>query len=225
MNLTNAIEKVKNQKTRFQEQLRIGFCNLASVSLLPDAIRIFHETFPNVQIKIVSRDLGSLCAMYESGSLDVFLGMRSSMKKNSSDSCEKLYEGRIVVVVSDKHPLFEKDLISFKELQRETVYIQEHSQIPTSMIKTVELLRKKCPEIAFTYCRDINEIYILILAGMGVAIVPQYSIQQSEKCRHIRLEEELKEAGDIDYYAMWKKDSKKYIKNFVYILKDTYQNH
>lgn len=224
MNLTNAIEKIKNQRARFQEQLRVGFCNIASVQLLPEAIRIFHKRYPEVQIKIVSKDLGSLCSMYEAGELDVFLGMRSSMKKGPGDFCEKLYDGRMVLVVSKEHPLFERQKVHFAEINGQTVFVQEHSQIPLSMIKTEEQLRKACPDSMVMYCRDINEMHILILAGVGIAVLPQYSIQPSETCRHIELEDSLEETGDIDYYLMRKKECRKYLKSFTRILKEVYQS-
>ena len=65
---------------------------------------------------------------------------------------------------------------------------------------------RECPDSKYTYCYDMQEVTMLMRAGFGVGVFPQYSVRPMEGCHIIPLSIHLKEPSAIDYYAMWHKD-------------------
>ena len=223
LNLNNAIEKVKRGGIRQKEEIRIGYCNASSVPYLPDVIKAFHMKHPEVQVRLVSRDLGSLMSLYRSERLNILFGMKNSLKTGKTDCLEALYQGLLGVGVPQENALYAKEGICWEDLNGETILVQEQSEIPAVIVRMTEIARKKCPDSNFVYCRGMEEVEMMLLAGLGICIVPQYSLKPHDEYRHIPLQiEEVWDREELDYCMLRKKGAPDFVKAFGKMMKEMY---
>ena len=224
LNLNNVLEKVKCRNVSPKKEIKIGYCNAASIPFLPEAVKRFHRQHPGVRVRIVSRDLGSLMSLYRSERLNLIFGMKSSLKAEKTDCCEMLYQGELGIVAPKESALFEKEEVCFDDIDGETILIQEQSEIPTFIVRVAEVVRQRCEKSDFVYCRSMEEVRMMLLAGIGITIAPQYSLPDSPDYRHIPLESVPgMDIREIDYCMMRKKSASECVKSFDKIVKSIYQ--
>lgn len=204
--LNNAVVKAQESQEKFQSSLSIGFCHESSVTEMWRIMRQFGKLYPNIKLKITAASLSMLQDRFERKQLDIVFGMKESLKPGRGDGFELLYKGYWCVVVASDHPLADLRTVEMSDLNAHTLIVGEQAKNPLLVNDFYKTLQRECPDCKYTYCYDMQEVTMLIRAGFGMGIFPQYSVSPMESCHIIPLNIHLKDSSAIDYYAMWHKD-------------------
>lgn len=222
-----AVAKARNCQKNFYQQLNIGYCHAASLQLLPEGLRRFHELHPAVYLRPVSGELRKLNADFLAGSLDILFGMKSALTPTRKDGFELLYKGYLCVNVPVGHPLYQARRLTVADLDGHTIITSDSTNNPAIIETTVQKILQQCPNSIITPTPNVDETTMLLHAGLGVSIAPQYSMASSPAFRMIPLDyPELQEEDILDYYICYHRDGqKKHIKRFVSVMQELYQNN
>lgn len=223
--MQRAISMAREDQERFQENLSIGFCSQASVTELWKAMREFHSLYPKVRVRLVSDGLTKLQRLFEEGNLDVVFGMKTCLTPGKKDGFSPLYKGFWVGVLANDHPLAQKQELRFEDLNGHTILSCNPTEHPQLQGDFYDLPRDKCPDCKYNYFNNMQEMEVMIKAGFGVSILPQYSILPSKEYRIIplALSPQANNNDKMDYYVMWHKNRKSgHAEEFVEIVKKYY---
>src|SRR5699024_3089677 len=99
--------------------LKIGSFSSASLHLLPKMISVFHAQYPNVDITLFDGTYQEVSEWVSSRAVDIgFATMRQPELEFMP-----LVEDKMVVVLSDNHPLLSKDVIQVTDLANEPLIL------------------------------------------------------------------------------------------------------
>jgi DNA-binding transcriptional LysR family regulator len=153
--------------------LRIGAIDAASSSFLPEALVTFRNRHPGIEVKFVEAMTAPLIQMLEAGKLD--LALMRPPKRTSDCAFEVLRVERPLVVLNDRHPLAQREVLTMADL------VGEPFIIPARRI------RPYAYDLAMAYFECVGAVPNVIIeatekpammsavaAGLGLSIAPDW---------------------------------------------------
>ena len=113
--LKRAIEQGQNFSAKYQDSISIGLMVWQAVYFLPEAIRLFAESEPNVQITPVFRYENSMEAFLRNET-DMVFALKEQTRQVPGIQVHDLFESRIYLIANRDDPLAEKNLIREEDL-------------------------------------------------------------------------------------------------------------
>jgi LysR family transcriptional activator of glutamate synthase operon len=166
-NVNSAKRELAEQKNLLDIGVRLKVRALSG--LMPDILTKFHEKWPDIRFSLFHG--GEL--NFPEGKYDLVI---YPIYDNSESRSKKLLmTERILVAVSESEPLSSKDVCSLNDL-REFPYI--HTTKNRFFWETLENLfieHEFSPNVSM-YCDDPNAIIDLVRRGLGISMLPQYSV-------------------------------------------------
>lgn len=215
---TYAISELKNSDVEEATTLRIGFHHLASVPMLPAAIKQYRSIFPGDSFFIQTGPPSSLNSRFYAGQLDVALGIRSALEERSSSGFFKLTKGVLCAILPVENPLSGRESLKLEELDGQTIFSLPQPDLPPYGMRVSNFIGLQCPHSRRYYVNSTDESMVLLRAGMGVAVALQYTYPPSTDYTMIPLDEPYLQTSDQDYCVLWRKGDD-HIKAFIEILK------
>ena len=120
--LKRAIEQGQNFSAKYQDSISIGLMVWQAVYFLPEAIRLFAETEPNVQITPVFRYENSMEAFLRNET-DMVFALKEQTRQVPGIQVHDLFESRIYLIANRDDPLAEKNLIREEDLYGRTLMV------------------------------------------------------------------------------------------------------
>ena len=223
--LTNDLKQLIRETKRIGDNnafvLRIGYYKGYHGNELSEAISLFSEKYPNIDVQIVVGSHEELYHAMENGSIDLAL---SDQRRAFSDAYnnEILAESRLYVELSSKNPLSKLPKLEAKDLKNTSCILvinQAGQKEEQTYYETIVGLRGD-----FLFADTMQEARLKIMTGQGympVDVIGEQDWFDTSVCRIplTRGDQPIRKT----YCAFWKKDnSGYYIENFAELLKSCF---
>ncbi len=153
--------------------LRIGLLQTIGARKLSPCLARYQQAHPEVELELIVDGEASLLAQLEAKTLDLLISASTSAQLLPY-VCKPLYSERYVVVFHPGHRFSQIDAVSLQQIQAEAYLDRLNCELR-------ENLRSVCQAQAiqlYAAYRSNSEEWILhmVRAGLGVALMPEYSV-------------------------------------------------
>lgn len=174
-----ALLRTREASTGLEGELRLGYTKGYEHSDLPKYLRLFHQEYPNVLISCYRCDTDMLAAGLLSGDYDViFTWDSTNLRKEDNLKLQVVEHVPLRVALYANHPLAGRKELTRKDLRQENILFMSPSGTGESFGDAAYMrLYQQAgyqPNILLR-SNDMESILMLVAAGEGISIVPEYS--------------------------------------------------
>jgi len=156
------------------DKLRIGILEMQDVSdVFPPAIGKFREKFPNIQFSLTNCSEQKLIEQLYANRVDMIYTYEQTLINQSGLIIEPIHTSNVSVMLSQSHPLAQKNEIYLDELQSELI-IQLSGFDGNTCIDKV--LRENGATVKVTEVGEMESLLLWIENGLAVAFTNSRSI-------------------------------------------------
>ena len=151
--------------------LEVGFVSSATLSVLPDALRLFRERFGGVTLEL--REMTSAQQVEALYAGEVRAGLARLPLEAPGISVEPVFEEPLLVALPAGHPLEELERVPMQEVVDQPLIFFTQRLVPGFHAQIVELYQQvgAFPKVA-QHAVHLQTIVGLVASGIGVAILP-----------------------------------------------------
>ena len=161
-----------------EEMLNVGCVSSIQIKGLSKIYEAYHKSRPDVMIS--NTEISAFD--YKRVSLGDHLGIAfvPNMAKGSSQYSDaslkyvSLYIGKLCCVMKNGHRLSCKELVTFSDLEGETLIFLDHEHCPPAMDEVQFEIRKNGSNYTYYYSGSSLYTVPMIIAGLGLAIMPDF---------------------------------------------------
>jgi DNA-binding transcriptional LysR family regulator len=215
--LKRAIEQGQNFSSKYQDSISICMSVRQSLYFLPEAMRLFAEKRPEVQITPLFQ-YGNSMEMFLRNETDAVFALVEQTRQVAGIEVHDLFESRIYLICDKDDPLSDKDLIHEEDLYGRTIMVGGGSP---QALKTVQHRLISSGKIAYFNSADHDTTLTNVAAGKGVCLAPGFLNDHSGQFAWIPFD--CKESFSC-VLCTHKDDQRKSLKEFVSILKKLYRD-
>ena len=168
--LKRAIEQGQNFSARYQDSISVCMSVRQSLYFLPEAMRLFAEAWPAVQITPVFQ-YGNSMELFLRGEADLVFALREQTKQVAGIQVHDLFESRIYLIADREDPLAKKDLIREEDLYGRTLMVGGGSP---QALKTVQHRLISSGKIRYFNSADHDTTLTNVAARRGVCLAPGF---------------------------------------------------
>lgn len=184
-----AKRKFSNHTERKIDTISIGLSNYALFDLLSEALKELVCEFPNLHPKLHIVPHEQLFHLLETGSVDVIFGIRESGEVQEKLKYKELALSSLVGVCRNDDPLAESKQITFDSLKKEKLIFCDPFSLSIDIAKLqMKLAAEKDPADIY-WCSSSAATFVLVSAGMGIAVIPELFIPQAHHISKIEIED------------------------------------
>ena len=174
-----ALIRTREASTGLEGELRLGYTKGYEHSDLPKYLRLFHREYPNVLISCYRCDTDMLAAGLLSGDYDViFTWDSTNLREEEKLKLQVVEHVPLRVALYANHPLAGRKELTRKDLRQENILFMSPSGTGESFGDAAYMrLYQQAgyqPNILLR-SNDMESILMLVAAGEGISIVPEYS--------------------------------------------------
>ena len=168
--LKRAIEQGQNFSARYKDNISICMMVRQALYFLPEAMRIFAEAQPEVQITPVFQYENSM-EKFLQNEADIVFALKEQTRQVPGIQVHDLFESGIYLITGREDPLAEKNLIREEDLYGRTLMIGGGSPLA---LKTVQHRLVSSGKIDYFNSADHDTTLTNIAAGRGVCLAPGF---------------------------------------------------
>ncbi len=168
--LKRAIEQGQNFSARYKDSISVCMSVRQSLYLLPEAMRLFAEAMPDVQITPVFQ-YGNSMEMFLRSEADVVFALKEQTRQISGVQVHDLFESRIYLITDRDDPLAEKNLIREEDLYGRTLMVGGGSP---PALRAVQHRLIGTGKIGYFNSADHDTTLTNVAAGRGVCLAPGF---------------------------------------------------
>ena len=213
--LKRAIEQGQNFSARYQDSISISMMVRQAVYFLPEAMRLFAETNPKVQITPVFQ-YENYMESFLRNETDILFALREQAKQIPGIHVQKLFESHIYLIAQRGDPLAAKNLISEEDLYGRTLMISGGSP---PALKAVQHRLIGSGRIDYFNSADHDTTLTNVAAGKGVCLAPGFLNDHSGQFAWIPFD--CKESFSC-VLCTHREDNRPSVKEFLETLKKLY---
>ena len=159
--------------------LRIGFVSTAGTEIVPNIVRQFRKSNPEVEFSLRNILTAEQVQMLESGSLDVGF-LRLPIGGHSALDVVTVHRERFVLVVPSSHKLAKRKRVRLREVAGEAFVMYERTYAPGfhDLIYGIFRDARIAPNVSQTAV-EIPMLISLVASGMGISILPASTVKHS----------------------------------------------
>ena len=168
--LKRAIEQGQNFSTKYKDSISVGLMVWQALYFLPEAMRLFQETHPDVQITPVFR--------YENGvesflrrEVDIFFTLKELTRQIPGIAVHDLFESRVYLIARRDDPLAGKNRIHEEDLYGRTLMVGGGSP---AALRTVQHRLISTGRIQYFNSPDHDTTRVNVAAGRGICLAPGF---------------------------------------------------
>ena len=215
--LKRAIEQGQNFSVKYQDSISICMMVRQAVFFLPEAMQVFSESEPNVQITPLFRYENSMESFLQNEA-DIVFALKEQTKQVAGIQVHDLFESRIYLIANRDDPLAGKNLICEEDLYGRTLMVGGGSP---QALKTVQHRLISSGKINYFNSADHDTTLTNVAAGRGVCLAPGFLNDHSGQFAWIPFD--CKE-GFSCVLCTHKEDQRDSLKTFLDILKKLYSD-
>lgn len=168
--LKRAIEQGQNFSAKFKEAVSINLMVRQAICFLPEAMRLFAEQMPDVQI-VPQFQYENGLDTFMKGDADVLFALREQSKQLSNTAVHPLFESRIYLIAQRDDPLAQKNRIKESDLYGRTLMVGGGSP---AALKAVQHRLIASGRIEYFNSADHDTTLTNVAAGRGVCLAPGF---------------------------------------------------
>jgi DNA-binding transcriptional LysR family regulator len=159
--------------------LRIGFVSTAGIEIVPDIVRQFKKSNPDVEFSLRNIFTANQAQMLESGSLDAGF-LRMPVGEHAALDVVTVHREPFVLVVPSSHKLAKKKRVRLREVAGEDFVMYERAFAPGFHDSIYGIFRDAgiAPNVSQTAV-EIPMLISLVASGMGITILPASAAKHS----------------------------------------------
>jgi DNA-binding transcriptional LysR family regulator len=159
--------------------LRIGFVSTAGIEIVPDIVRQFKKSNPDVEFSLRNIFTANQAQMLESGSLDLGF-LRMPVGEHAALDVVTVHREPFVLVVPSSHKLAKKKRVRLRAVAGEDFVMYERAFAPGFHDSIYGIFRDAgiAPTVSQTAI-EIPMLIALVASGMGITILPASAARHS----------------------------------------------
>ena len=210
--LKRAIEQGQNFSAKFQDSISICMMVRQALFFLPEAMKLFKESCPNVQITPVFQYENSM-ERFLQNETDIVFALKEQTRQVAGIQVHDLFESRIYLIADRDDPLAGKNLICEEDLFGRTLMVGGGSP---AALRAVQHRLISSGKINYFNSADHDTTLTNVAAGRGVCLAPGFLNDHSGQFAWIPLD--CKESFSC-VLCTHKDDQRESLKTFIDILK------
>ena len=215
--LKRAVEQGQNFSAKYRDSISICMMVRQAVFVLPETMRVFSESEPNVQITPLFRYENSMESFLQNEA-DIVFALKEQTKQVAGIQVHDLFESRIYLIANRDDPLAGKNLICEEDLYGRTLMVGGGSP---QALKTVQHRLISSGKINYFNSADHDTTLTNVAAGRGICLAPGFLNDHSGQFAWIPFD--CKE-GFSCVLCTHKEDQRDSLKTFLDILKKLYSD-
>ena len=168
--LKRAIEQGQNFSARYKDNISICMMVRQALYFLPEAMRIFAEAQPDVQITPVFQYENSMETFLQNEA-DIVFALKEQTRQIPGIQVHDLFESRIYLIAGRDDPLAAKNLVREEDLYESTLMVGGGSPLA---LKTVQHRLISSGKIDYFNSADHDTTLTNVAAGRGVCLAPGF---------------------------------------------------
>ena len=168
--LKRAIEQGQNFSARYKDNISVCMMVRQALYFLPEAMRIFAEARPDVQITPVFQYENSI-EKFLQNEVDIVFTLREQTRQVPGIQVHDLFESRIYLITNKDDPLAEKNLIREEDLYGRTLMVGGGSPLALRIVQHRLISSGK---IDYFNSADHDTTLTNVAAGRGVCLAPGF---------------------------------------------------
>ena len=173
--LKRAIEQGQNFSAKYKDSISISLMVRPALFFLPEAMRIFAETEPEVQILPVFQYAGGVeeggVESFLQNEVDILFALKEQTKQIPGIRVHELFESHIYLITQRNDPLASRNLITEEDLYGRTLMVGGGSP---PALKTVQHRLISSGKIDYFNSADHDTTLTNVAAGRGVCLAPGF---------------------------------------------------
>ncbi|MDS0524197.1 LysR family transcriptional regulator [Clostridium sp. SHJSY1] len=204
-----AIERTQIASTGFTGSLSIGFVKGYEQTSFSKLIQSFYNKFPNISLFLVRDNIENLYLdLVNKKRYDIIFNVNYQLEKYDNINYKVIENHPLIVVVYSNHHFANRNTLKKSDLKNELFIANELYKNPnneTLNINSTYTHPELIPSIA-KQSRDIETILLMVSSGMGIAVLPDYTIKSYTNFSNL-VYIPLDEEEYIETIAAWNKDN------------------
>ena len=168
--LKRAIEQGQNFSAKYQDSISLSLMVWQAVYFLPEAMRLFEETHPKVQITPLFQYENGIDSFLRNEA-DLLFALREQTRQIPSIRVHDLFESRIYLIARREDPLAEKNLITEEDLYGRTLMVGGGSP---PALEAVQHRLIASGKISYFNSADHDTTRTNVAAGKGICLAPGF---------------------------------------------------
>jgi DNA-binding transcriptional LysR family regulator len=215
--LKRAIEQGQNFSAKYKDSISITTMVHQAVYFLPEAMRLFSESYPEVQIMPLFQYENSMESFLRNDT-DIVFALKEQTRQIPGIDVHDLFESRIYLIADKNDPLAAKNLITEEDLYGRTLMVGGGSP---AALKAVQHRLINSGKISYFNSPDHDTTRINVAAGKGVCLAPGFLNDHSSQFAWIPFD--CKESFSC-VLCSHKNDNRPSLVAFIGILKKLYND-
>lgn len=202
-------EKAVSRAQRIQSEnggvINLGFLTACRMDYLYDVINLFHESYPNTDIKLRQCSFEEVRQQLESGELDIALAPACNMEGIEHINIEMGVLRKMGLLVSKENPLAQYDEITVNQMKTQDFVMNSPKFAGRVFNHMVTQRRKEGFEPRIVETADSSEILVMLVElNRGACFLPEKTtIYNTNLCKMLHI------IDNDDYFDLsiaWQKD-------------------
>ena len=215
--LKRAIEQGQNFSAKYQDSISVCMMVRQALVFLPEAMKLFAETVPDVQITPIFQYQNSM-ELFLQNKADLIFAIKDQTKQIPGIQIHDLFESRIYLITQKDDPLAEKNLIKEEDLYGRTLMVGGGSP---PALRAVQHRLISSGKISYFNSADHDTTLTNVAAGRGICLAPGFLNDHSGQFAWIPFD--CKESFSC-VLCTHKEDSRESLKEFIKIIKNLYKD-
>ena len=161
-----------------EEMLNVGCVSSIQIKGLSKIYEAYHKSRPDVMISNTEISAFDYKRVSLGDHLDIAfvpnMAKGSSQYSDASLKYVSLYIGKLCCVMKNDHRLSCKELVTFSDLEGETLIFLDHEHCPPAMDEVQFEIRKNGSNYTYYYSGSSLYTVPMVIAGLGLAIMPDF---------------------------------------------------
>ena len=215
--LKRAVEQGQNFSARYKDNITISLMVRQAICFLPEAMRLFAESDPEVQITPNFQYEGGMDAFLR-GDADILFALSDATRHLSGVTVHDLFESHIYLIADREDPLAEKNIVTEEDLYGHTLMVGGGSP---PALRTVQQRLVSSNRIQYFNSADHDTTLTNVAAGRGICLAPGFLNDHSGQFAWIPFDcEETFHCQLLTH----KSDNRESLARFLAILKKLYSD-
>jgi DNA-binding transcriptional LysR family regulator len=215
--MKRAIEQGQNFSAKYTDSISIALMVRQALYFLPEAIRSFDKTHPNIQIEPKFQYENSL-ELFLKEEADILFCLKEQTKQLSNTIVHDLFKSRIYLITMKDDPLTSKNMITEEDLYGRTLMVGGGSP---DVLRQVQHRLTSTGKVDYFNSPDHESTLTNVAAGKGVCLAPGFLNDHSGQFAWIPFD--CKEHFDC-VLCTHKNDNRESLDAFICILKKQYND-
>ena len=201
--------------------LTIGSAGALAPIILPNALKGFHETYPDVEVIMEESPIPEQMAALAAGRLQIAFSFEENGINNPQFKSVSVLQSPLGIAVGHGHRLARAPYISLEELKGENMVCigteceSEHADHVRRLLAGTGIKPKR-----FRYCQGFDSVVAIIASGHGISLMLKaIETYRAQEMKIIPLQT-AKAEQEFHLWAVWRRDeSSQLVHNFIKTLK------